>query len=86
MTRQASPELTTSGPYLYARHPVYSGPILAATGTALALNVYGLIVVAIVGAYFTYSATVEERTTIDRFPTIPPTYKHSTKMLIPFVV
>jgi protein-S-isoprenylcysteine O-methyltransferase Ste14 len=86
MTQQVSPQLVTTGPYRYVRHPIYSGLILAVTGTALALNVYGLIVVAIVGAYFAYSATVEERIMIDRFAKTYPTYRRSSKMLIPFVI
>ena len=37
------------------------------------------------GVYFVYSATVEERYLTERFPQIYPAYKHSTKMLVPFV-
>jgi protein-S-isoprenylcysteine O-methyltransferase Ste14 len=37
------------------------------------------------GAYFVYSATVEEQTMERLFPSTYPEYKHSTKMLIPFI-
>jgi protein-S-isoprenylcysteine O-methyltransferase Ste14 len=86
MTRKDSPELVTTGPYRYVRHPIYSGFILAMLGTALALDLIGLIVFALVGAYFVYSATVEERTMTARFPAEYPTYKSSTKMLIPLLL
>lgn len=85
MSRKADGELVTDGPYRYVRHPIYSGIILAGVGTAIALNFYALIIVALVGAYFVYSATVEERTMMERFPEAYPPYKESTKMLVPFV-
>ncbi|HEX6807268.1 MAG TPA: isoprenylcysteine carboxylmethyltransferase family protein, partial [Gemmatimonadaceae bacterium] len=37
-------ELVTSGPYAFVRHPIYSGIILAALGTALTGTVFGAIV------------------------------------------
>jgi len=40
MTQRAEPELVTSGPYAYVRHPIYSGILLAILGTALATNLY----------------------------------------------
>ena len=61
MTKKEEPELVTSGPYRYVRHPIYSGLLLAVLGTALATNLYWLIALVVVGAYFIYSATVEER-------------------------
>jgi protein-S-isoprenylcysteine O-methyltransferase Ste14 len=42
--------------------------------------------VALLGAYFIYSATREERYPTERFPDAYPRYKKSTKMLIPFIV
>jgi protein-S-isoprenylcysteine O-methyltransferase Ste14 len=86
MTKKEEPELVTSGPYRFVRHPIYSGLLLAVLGTALATNIYWLIALAIVGAYFIYSATVEERLMTDTFPADYPRYKATTKMLIPFVL
>jgi protein-S-isoprenylcysteine O-methyltransferase Ste14 len=37
------------------------------------------------GAFFVYSATVEEHTMERLFPDAYPTYKRSTKKLIPFI-
>jgi protein-S-isoprenylcysteine O-methyltransferase Ste14 len=85
MTRRDDPELVTSGPYHLVRHPIYSGILLAAVGTAVGLSWRWLIAVAIVGVYFLYSATVEERYLTQQFPNAYPAYQRSTKMLIPFI-
>jgi protein-S-isoprenylcysteine O-methyltransferase Ste14 len=86
MTQRKEPELVTSGPYRFVRHPIYSGLLLALVGTALVSDLYLLIGVAAIGAYFVYSATVEERSMTDHFPTAYPAYRARTKMLIPFVL
>lgn len=85
MTRKNDPELVTSGPYHLVRHPIYSGILLAAVGTALALSWVWLTAVVLAGIYFVYSATVEERYLTEQFPDAYPLYKRSTKMLVPFV-
>ncbi len=86
MTKKAEPELVTSGPYRFVRHPIYSGLLLAIVGTALATNVYWFIALGIVGIYFLYSARVEERLMTTAFPVVYPSYRARTKMLIPFVL
>jgi protein-S-isoprenylcysteine O-methyltransferase Ste14 len=86
MTQKNEPELVTSGPYRLVRHPIYSGILLAAVGTAVALNWVWLTVVGLAGIYFIYSATVEERYLSRQFPDDYPAYKRSTKMLVPFVL
>jgi protein-S-isoprenylcysteine O-methyltransferase Ste14 len=86
MTQKAEPELITSGPYRFVRHPIYSGLLAALLGTALATNLIGLAIVAILGVYFYYSASVEEKNLIAMFPSAYPAYRSSTKMLIPFVL
>jgi protein-S-isoprenylcysteine O-methyltransferase Ste14 len=86
MTQKAEPELVTSGPYRFVRHPIYSGLLTALLGTALATNLIGLVIVVVLGGYFYYSASVEERNLIATFPTAYPAYRSSTKMLVPFVL
>jgi protein-S-isoprenylcysteine O-methyltransferase Ste14 len=86
MTARADPELVTSGPYRFVRHPIYSGLLLALLGTALATNLYWLIALIVAGAYFIYSATVEERLMTTSFPADYASYQAHTKMLIPFVL
>jgi protein-S-isoprenylcysteine O-methyltransferase Ste14 len=86
MTQRAEPELVTSGPYRFVRHPIYSGLLTAMLGTALVNNLLGLIVVAVLVGYFYYCGTVEERNLAATFPTAYPEYKSRTKMLIPFLL
>jgi protein-S-isoprenylcysteine O-methyltransferase Ste14 len=86
MSQKADPELVTTGPYHSIRHPIYSGIILAMIGTAIAVSLYWLAAVIFLGAYFLYSAIVEERSMARLFPDSYPEYKRSTKMLIPFIV
>jgi protein-S-isoprenylcysteine O-methyltransferase Ste14 len=86
MTQRAEPELVTSGPYRFVRHPIYSGLLTAVVGTALVNNLLGLIVVAALGAYFYYCGIVEERNLVATFPQAYPEYRSRTKMLIPFLL
>ena len=85
MTQKDDPDLVTSGPYRLVRHPIYSGILIAGIGTAVGLSWLWLAAVVLAGIYFIYSATVEERYMTERFPDTYPTYKRSTKMLVPFV-
>jgi protein-S-isoprenylcysteine O-methyltransferase Ste14 len=86
MTQKAEPELVTSGPYRFVRHPIYSGLLAGLLGTVLVTNLIGLIIVAIMGGYFYYCASVEESSLAATFPTAYPAYRTRTKMLIPFVL
>ena len=86
MTERAEPELVTSGPYRFVRHPIYSGLLLGLLGTALATDLLGLILAVPLGGYFYYSASVEEKNLSATFPTAYPAYRAATKMLIPFVL
>jgi protein-S-isoprenylcysteine O-methyltransferase Ste14 len=86
MTEKEDPELVTTGPYSTVRHPIYSGIILAMIGTTVAVSLYWLVAVILAGAYFLYSATMEERYMAGVFPDTYPRYKQATKMLIPYIV
>ena len=85
MSEKVDAELVTTGPYQYIRNPIYSGIMLAAIGTAIAVSWYWLFVVALMSAYFVYSAIVEEHTMERLFPDSYPAYRRSTKKLIPFI-
>ncbi len=85
MSEKVDAELVTTGPYQYIRNPIYSGIILAAVGTSVAISWYWLVAVVLMGAYFVYSANVEEQTMQRLFPNTYPEYRCSTKKLIPFI-
>jgi protein-S-isoprenylcysteine O-methyltransferase Ste14 len=85
-SQRAEPELVTSGPYRFIRHPIYSGLLIAMLGTALVDNLIGLIVVAVLVAYFYYCGIVEERNLSATFPEAYPEYRDRTKMLVPFLL
>jgi len=86
MSEKADPELVTSGPYRRVRHPIYSGLLLAVLGTGLATNLAALAIGVVIGGFFIYSATVEERNMSAAFPDAYPDYRARTKMLVPFVL
>jgi protein-S-isoprenylcysteine O-methyltransferase Ste14 len=86
MSQKDDPELVTTGPYSRVRHPIYSGIIIGMIGTTIAISLYWLVAVVLLGGYFLYSAVVEERLMARLFPDSYPQYKESTKMLIPFVL
>jgi len=85
MTQAENPELVTTGPYHFVRHPIYTGLILGMVGTTLAITLFGLIAVLVLAGYFIYSAVSEERYLTKVFPDAYPEYKRRSKMLIPFV-
>jgi protein-S-isoprenylcysteine O-methyltransferase Ste14 len=86
MSRKDVPELVTSGPYRYVRHPIYSGLLFALVGSAVALNLLVLAPMLVIGWFFYRAATVEERNLAATFPTTYPQYQARTRKLIPFVL
>jgi protein-S-isoprenylcysteine O-methyltransferase Ste14 len=85
MTVRARPTLVRSGPYRVVRHPIYSGLLLGAIGSALVTGPGWLVVVVGAGAYFVVSLRVEENDLASAFPEQYPEYAGHTKRLIPFV-
>jgi protein-S-isoprenylcysteine O-methyltransferase Ste14 len=86
MTQRAEPELVISGPHRFARHPIYAGLLTALLRTALVDTLLGLVVVAVLVAYFYYCGITQERNLAITFSTAYPEYKSRTKMLIPFLL
>jgi protein-S-isoprenylcysteine O-methyltransferase Ste14 len=80
-----NPELVTTGPYAYVRHPIYTGVLLALLGSVLMSGLPWLIVFVVACGYFIYSAYQEEGVMLRTFPESYPPYKARTKMLIPFI-
>jgi len=79
------PELVTTGPYTYVRHPIYTGVMLGILGSALVSGLSWLVLFVIASAYFIYSAKTEEAIMMRQFPAQYTEYKNHTKMLVPYI-
>ncbi len=79
------PELVTSGPYRFVRHPIYAGIVLAAFGTALTGTPFGIYIFVIASVIFLPRMNKEEKIMFELFPNEYPAYRARTKRLIPFV-
>lgn len=79
-------ELVTSGPYRRLRHPIYSGALLAVTGSAIALGwIGGLVTVVLFMSVFVHKIRLEERMLIGHFGDAYIQYRKQTNALILFV-
>lgn len=80
-------ELVTSGPYRFARHPIYGGLSLFLMGTALLVDsVSGFFVALLLVPYFMFKAAYEERHLRLRYPGYLAYKLTVPRWLIPFVV
>ncbi len=85
-TVKSDHELIVSGPYSLARHPIYTGLLLAAAGTALARGEWRCVLgVALIVLAFTIKIGQEERLMLQTFPHAYPQYRRRVKALIPGV-
>lgn len=82
---KGNPELVTTGPYAFVRHPIYGGMLLAMLGSAIGQSVLWLLPLIVYGPHFILSARREERLLIEQFPQHYRAYMKGTKMLLPFV-
>lgn len=85
MTVKEKPELITTGPYRFVRHPIYSGICVGMLGSALVGGLPWFIWFILLSASFVYSAKQEEKTMESQFSIDYRDYKKRTKMLLPFV-
>ncbi len=85
MSVKENPELVTSGPYRYVRHPIYSGMLLTMIGSVLVEGLVWIIPLILFGIYFLYAANREEKLKLQEFPDQYSLYKKKSKMLIPFI-
>ena len=83
MSTKESPELVTTGPYAFVRHPIYTGILLAMLGSALGENAFWVLPLVLFGTFFVYSARREEELMIEQFPEQYPAYMQRTNMLLP---
>lgn len=83
MSTKESPELVTTGPYAFLRHPIYTGILLAMLGSTLGENAFWVLPLVLFGTYFVYSARREEELMMKQFPEQYPAYMRRTNMLLP---
>jgi protein-S-isoprenylcysteine O-methyltransferase Ste14 len=86
MSRKENPELVVTGPYATIRHPIYTGLLLAMTGSALGLSIFWILPLLVAWPYLIYSARQEEKYLLAEFPDQYPAYMKRTKMLLPWLL
>lgn len=83
-TVKAGHELITRGPYALARHPIYSGLLLASVGTAIVFGqarcFLGLVLIVLA---LVVKMSQEEQLMLQAFPHAYPAYRMRVKALIP---
>lgn len=85
-TVKAGHELVVSGPYALARHPIYTGLLLAAGGTGLAHGEWRCILgIVLLGLAFAIKIAQEEKLMLQTFPLAYPQYRRRVRALIPGV-
>jgi protein-S-isoprenylcysteine O-methyltransferase Ste14 len=80
-------ELVERGPYRYVRHPIYTGILLMALGTAIASGLlieFLAFLCILVGFYIKLKQ--EETLLLTHFPDEYPAYKARVKAIVPFVL
>jgi protein-S-isoprenylcysteine O-methyltransferase len=79
--------LVRTGPYSVVRHPIYSGFLLAVTGTAIAAGeARSFLALVLIFVAFRLKLQVEEGFMIEQFGAEYEEYAHHVKALIPFVL
>lgn len=80
-------ELIVRGPYALTRHPIYTGLLLAASGTGMAVDeLRSALGVAVLLAAILVKITQEERLMTETFPAQYPAYRKRVRALVPWVI
>jgi protein-S-isoprenylcysteine O-methyltransferase Ste14 len=80
-------ELVKTGPYRFARHPIYTGLLLMCLGTAVhAGNLHSWLGLPLLGAGFWIKLKQEEAIILQHFPGEYSAYQKQVKALVPFVM
>jgi len=73
---------THGGPYRFARHPVYTGVVLAAVGWSLARAPIGFVPTALLAVVFDLKSRREEVWLVERYPAYTG-YRKRTRRFVP---
>jgi protein-S-isoprenylcysteine O-methyltransferase Ste14 len=87
VTLKAGHRLIRTGPYAIVRHPIYTGLLLAALGTAVAVDEWrGVLAILIIVEAHIRKLRLEERWLSEEFAGEYEQYRREVKALIPGVV
>jgi protein-S-isoprenylcysteine O-methyltransferase Ste14 len=79
-------ELIRSGPYSIVRHPIYTGFLVALTGTVIAIGeIRAIVALAIVVVALYFKSRTEEKFMSQQFGEEYAKYSQEVKSLIPFI-
>jgi len=80
-------ELVKTGPYRFARHPIYTGLLLMCLGTAVEVGqLHSWLGFLLLFAGFWIKLMQEEALMLRYFPNEYPAYQKQVKALVPFVI
>jgi len=80
-------ELIRTGPYRFARHPIYTGLLGMGLGTALAIGQWrGVFAWELMAVALWIKLNQEERLLLRHFPEAYPAYQKQVKALVPFLI
>jgi len=86
-TVKAGHQLIVKGPYAIARHPIYTGMLIGAVGTGLAMAEWRCFLgFALLAMVFAAKMGQEEKLMLQTFPESYPRYRQRVKALIPGVL
>ncbi len=79
-------QLSATGVYAHARHPMYGGGILLALGWSLLFaSVVGLVLTIALAVFFELKARREEAWLVDRYPEYAAYRDRTPRRLVPFL-
>jgi protein-S-isoprenylcysteine O-methyltransferase Ste14 len=86
VTLKKDHELIRSGPYAFVRHPIYTGLLTAAAGTALARGTLAaLLALGLIGVACWLKIRAEEKLLTNHFGDAYRDYRRQVAALIPFM-
>jgi protein-S-isoprenylcysteine O-methyltransferase Ste14 len=87
VTLKEGHQIIRSGPYAFVRHPIYTGMLAAAAGTALVIGEWrGVLALALILISFWRKALREENMLTSEFGEAYAAYRRSTGFLVPRLI